>query len=256
MAIRIVTVKIRIKTPEGKRVYANPVWEKKGSLKPLYARVAGKAEHHPEGVYALRYGNKWDFVGQQTDVVMATKLRREQELEDAASAPAAATPTLLNLSGPKILDALELHLAQMETTNLETGKEAAAQKSIDEMCRTVEAFQRTCKKTYVREVTGVDLVGYFAMMRVQANLNPKASTEKVFRALDKAYIPLYKSKTMPKDGLRWEDMFWVDVVTEPYYKNLVSRVRKQVAREADLRKWQKAMAKVDKDWGPERLDFS
>src|ERR1700726_4701031 len=43
MAIRIVGVKIRIKTPEGKRVYANPVWEKKGSLKPLYARAAGKA---------------------------------------------------------------------------------------------------------------------------------------------------------------------------------------------------------------------
>ncbi len=29
MAIRTVTVKIRIKTPEGKRVYANPVWETK-----------------------------------------------------------------------------------------------------------------------------------------------------------------------------------------------------------------------------------
>jgi hypothetical protein len=77
MAIRTVTVKIRIKTPEGKRVYANPVWETKGRLKPLWARAGTKAELHPEGVYCLRYGNKWEFCGQHYDVVMATKLRCE-----------------------------------------------------------------------------------------------------------------------------------------------------------------------------------
>jgi len=42
-------------------VYANPVWETKGRLRPLWARINGKAEHHPEGVYALRYGSKWEF---------------------------------------------------------------------------------------------------------------------------------------------------------------------------------------------------
>jgi len=85
MAIRTVTVKIRIKTPDGKRVYAGPVYETKGRLKALWARVNGKPELHPEGVYVLRYGTKWEFCGQATDVVMATKLRREQELEDAAN---------------------------------------------------------------------------------------------------------------------------------------------------------------------------
>jgi hypothetical protein len=144
MAIRTVTIKIRIKTSEGKRVYADPVFEAKGRLKALYARVGGKAVHHPEGVYALRYGRNWEFCGQQTDVVIATKLRREQELEDAACAPVPITP--ITQYGPKILDSLEVHLAQMGTTNLETGKEAAAKKSIDEMRRTVEAFQRTSKR--------------------------------------------------------------------------------------------------------------
>jgi hypothetical protein len=43
---------------------------------------------------------------------------------------------------------------------------------MDEMRRTLEAFQRTCKKTFVREVTGNDLVGYFKQMRIQAQLNP------------------------------------------------------------------------------------
>lgn len=170
MAIRTVTIKIRIRTPEGKRVYASPVYETKGRLKPLWARVAGKAEHHPEAVYVLRYGNKWEFVGQHTDVVTATKLRREQELEDVANAPASVAP--ITQSGPKILEAMEQYLAKKSIMDPTTGKEALAPKTVSHIRGVVESFQRTCVKTYIREVAGQDLVGYFSMLRTQANLDP------------------------------------------------------------------------------------
>ena len=42
-------------------------------------------------MYALRYGNRWEFCGQGTDVVTATKLRLEQRLEDAANRPSAGS---------------------------------------------------------------------------------------------------------------------------------------------------------------------
>jgi hypothetical protein len=179
MAIRTVTVKIRIKTPEGKRVYANPVWETKGRLKPLWARVGTKAELHPEGVYCLRYGDKWEFCGQHIDVVTATKLRREQELEDAANNPAPITS--INQSGPTILEAMEKYLAKKATMDFIIGKEALAPKTISGMRGQIEAFQRACGKTYMKEVTGQDLVAYFSMLRVQVNLNPAAPdyTEKL-----------------------------------------------------------------------------
>ena len=179
MAIRTVTVKIRIKTPEGKRVYANPVWEAKGRLKPLWARVGTKAELHPEGVYCLRYGDKWEFCGQHIDVVTATKLRREQELEDAANNPAPITS--INQSGPTILEAMEKYLAKKATMDFIIGKEALAPKTICGMRGQIEAFQRACGKTYMKEVTGQDLVAYFSKLRVQANLNPAAPdyTEKL-----------------------------------------------------------------------------
>jgi len=61
----------------GKQVYANPVWETKGRLRPLWARINGKAEHHPECVYALRYGSKWEFCGQHTDVVLYAQSCRQ-----------------------------------------------------------------------------------------------------------------------------------------------------------------------------------
>jgi len=35
------------------------------------------------------------------------------------------------------------------------------------------AFQRICKKAYIREVIGGDLVAYFKKMRDQANLDAK-----------------------------------------------------------------------------------
>src|ERR1700730_4524422 len=124
MAIRKVSVKIRIKNPTGKRPYENPVWETKGRLKPLWARVGGKAEHHPEGVYALRYGSKWEFCGQHTDVVMATRLRREQELEDAANPPVPVTS--ITQSGPTILEVMEQYLTKKALMDPTTGKEALA----------------------------------------------------------------------------------------------------------------------------------
>jgi integrase len=172
MAIRTVTINIRIKTPEGKRVYANPVYEAKGRLKAFWARVNGKPEYHPEGVYALRYGSKWEFCGRQTDVVTATKLRREQELDDAANTPATVTP--ITQSGPTMLEAMEQYLAKKALMDPTTGKEALAPKSVSGMRSVIEAFQRTCGKTYLREVMGKDLVGYFSMLRTQANLDPKA----------------------------------------------------------------------------------
>src|ERR1035437_4735079 len=111
MAIRKVSIKIRIKTAEGRLKVVNPVWEMKGRLKPLWARMGGKAEHHPEAVYVLRYGTKWENVGQAIDMVMARKLRREQELEDKAI-PAPRPPTPINQCGPTILEAMEQYLAK------------------------------------------------------------------------------------------------------------------------------------------------
>jgi hypothetical protein len=55
MANTKVALQIRIRLSDGRRVYAAPVFAKNRKLKPLTASVNGKDEHHPEGVYVLRY---------------------------------------------------------------------------------------------------------------------------------------------------------------------------------------------------------
>lgn len=56
MANRTATLYIRITAEDGRKPYCKPVYLSKGRLKPHFALVDGKPEHHPEGVYYVRYG--------------------------------------------------------------------------------------------------------------------------------------------------------------------------------------------------------
>jgi hypothetical protein len=67
MPVPAVRLKIRVRLSNGSRAYVDPVYSSNGKLKPLYAVVNGKPEHHPEGIYNLRYvkagKSVWDAVG-------------------------------------------------------------------------------------------------------------------------------------------------------------------------------------------------
>jgi hypothetical protein len=67
MPVPAVRLKIRVRLSNGSRAYVDPVYSSNGKLKPLYAVVNGKPEHHPEGIYNLWYvkaGKRvWDAVG-------------------------------------------------------------------------------------------------------------------------------------------------------------------------------------------------
>jgi hypothetical protein len=60
-------LKMRVRLSNGNRAYVDLVLSPNDKLKPLYVFVDSKPEHHPEGVYHLRYlnGGKrvWDAVG-------------------------------------------------------------------------------------------------------------------------------------------------------------------------------------------------
>ena len=73
---------IRIKMQDGSRPFCEPVYSANRKLKPGYAIVKGKPEHHQEGVYHLRYlrGEKrvWESVG--TDAQEALLRQHQREL--------------------------------------------------------------------------------------------------------------------------------------------------------------------------------
>lgn len=89
-----VTIYIRIKRKDGSNAFERPAKSGNNRLKPLYALVKGKPEHHPEGIYYLRYRrdgrNVWESVGSSEDEVVTLALKRE--LGQMPEAPAAVPP--------------------------------------------------------------------------------------------------------------------------------------------------------------------
>ena len=82
-----IQLKYRIRLADGSRRYVDPVYSANGKLRPSYAIVDGKAELHPEGVYAFRRvlsGKRvWETVGRDAQLAMTTKLRLEHSAQAA-----------------------------------------------------------------------------------------------------------------------------------------------------------------------------
>lgn len=108
MANRTATLYIRITTADGRKSYCKPVYLSKGRLKSQYAMVNGEPEHHPEGVYYLRFGvdgGKQQFVqiGKDSFVALdklAEKQRwlRDRERQVVPQAPVNPRPETSRLS--------------------------------------------------------------------------------------------------------------------------------------------------------------
>jgi hypothetical protein len=85
----VVRLKIRVRLSDGSRPFLDPVPAPKGRLKPLCAIVNGTPEHHPEGVYFLRYAknNKrvWEAVGDDAQIALDAKRRKERVLAAIAA---------------------------------------------------------------------------------------------------------------------------------------------------------------------------
>jgi len=75
---------IRVRLAIGKRVYANPAYAPNGRIKPFYAVIEDKLEHHPEGVYHLRYvknGKRvWRAVGTDAYAAITAQLKTDKAL--------------------------------------------------------------------------------------------------------------------------------------------------------------------------------
>lgn len=112
---------IRIKLADGTRQYAEPVYAANRKLKPLYAILNAKPEHHPEAVYHLRYlraGKRvWESVG--TDGQEA--LNRQRQREAGLNAKRAGVEILEPASaGRPLADAVVEYLDEVRRSKSES----------------------------------------------------------------------------------------------------------------------------------------
>jgi hypothetical protein len=79
---------IRIRRSDGTDAFVDPAWNRNRTLREGYARIERQPEHHPEGVYYLRFlrdGKRvWEAVGSDANAAIVALRNTEHDLRSIA----------------------------------------------------------------------------------------------------------------------------------------------------------------------------
>jgi len=153
------TLFLRIRTADGKRRIAAPVYSANRKLKRLFALVNGQPEFHLEGIYYLRYydGEKqvWERIGNDTDAAIAGQFRREQVLR------AKAAGLQVNEEKKEVRIPLEFAIENF-LSDVKTQRSAQSAKHWSWL---LSRFRENCEKTYLDEIERRDIINFMAFFR-------------------------------------------------------------------------------------------
>jgi integrase/recombinase XerD len=197
MSSPVVRLKIRVRLSDGSRPFLDPVFSANGKLKPLYAVVNGTSEHHPEGIYHLRYlrGDKrvWEAVGADAQLAVTLKLKKEKLLAAKAAGVKVEDDAEQPPTGHVLATAIAEYLAET--------KEHKLQKTLAAYTRTLRAFESCCSKQQLEEIDRKDLLDYMTFLKAQGN-GPRTVRNRIdyFQIFLHHYgLPsLLKGKDLPK----------------------------------------------------------
>jgi integrase/recombinase XerD len=157
------TLFLRIRTTDGKRRVASPVYTANHKLKRLFATVDGKAEYHPEGIYYLRFydGDRqvWERVGKDTDAAIAAQFRREQTLR------ARAAGLQVNEEPKEVRIPLEFAIENF----LSDVKTQRSVQSAKHWSWLLSRFRENCEKIYLDEIERRDIIQFMAFFRTRGS---------------------------------------------------------------------------------------
>jgi site-specific recombinase XerD len=154
-----IKLEIRIKNSTGCSAFHAPVMASNGKLKPFGAMVNGKQEMHPEGVYHLRYTNEhgkrvYERVGKDASEALNLLRRRQLGRESLAVGLRVVDPTG---NRTRIDDAISLYLTRVAISR--------SQRTQNEFNLFLPQFHDLCRKVFLDQITGDDLLLYAAMLR-------------------------------------------------------------------------------------------
>lgn len=198
MKAPVVRLKIRIRLPDGSRPFLDPVLSSNGKLKPLYAIVDGKPEHHPNGTYFLRYavpGGKRVYKPISKDADPLTELQKRQKGLDAQAAG-----VVLAEQEPERRTPLKAAI----TEYLEEVKDAKAIKTLLAYSLTLKLFAEAIKRESLEEIDRKDVLAFIRSMRTEKQ-SPRTIANRVSYLNTFFYRFGLKSPLLKTDKVKFTD---------------------------------------------------
>jgi integrase len=172
-----------------------------GKLKPLFAFVDGKQEHHPEGVYHLRYlkaGKRiWENLGSDAPSAITAQMKRERTIEAVAAgialAPVVAFPTpAQDESGSGRL------LSTSAAEYLEEIKLSKKPKTLAAYATALKYFQESCPKIHLEDIDRKDMLRFHAFLRDTKKQSPRSCWNKFSNVM--SFLKAQKNRELVKTG--------------------------------------------------------
>jgi integrase/recombinase XerD len=108
---------IRVRVRSGRHSFHDPVWNRNRTLRSGYALVQGQPEHHPEGIYYLRFlrGQKrvWQAVGAEPDAALVALKNQEHDLQAVSLGRSASEPIAPTEAPLPLAEAISSYLAEV-----------------------------------------------------------------------------------------------------------------------------------------------
>jgi integrase len=141
--------------------------------------VKGQPEHHPEGVYALRFlrGSKpaYEEIGQDPAQAIVAKRKKETLLQAKADGIALVPPT--EAASPKTSGLKRLMRAAMDKYIADT-KAHKARRTYNAYALVLNLFDEFCEKKYLEDVDRDDLLAFIIELRAKG-LAPRTVANRI-----------------------------------------------------------------------------
>jgi integrase/recombinase XerD len=156
-----------IRTRDSQNHFAKAVWLTKSRIRPHYAVVDGKPEHHPEGTYYLRYrlaGKRvWTPIGSDPSLVFDRWREKNNQLDAIAIG-----------REPVPVEAEKRVKQNLAETAAEYLLETAAHKSKKTLAAyaiAIELFQESCQKENLEDIDRKDMLAFIAFLKAAPRNN-------------------------------------------------------------------------------------
>jgi len=171
----VVRLKLRVRLADGSRPYLDPVLSANRKLKPLYAVVNGKAEHHPEGTYFLRYAGAdgkrvWDNVGKDAQLALDALDKKEKVLQARAAGVVVVVEDVAVKKQTNLVEATTEYLAEV--------KDSKSIKTHQAYSLALRHFSEAVRKESLEAIDRKDVLAFIAFLRSRGN-TPRTIANKV-----------------------------------------------------------------------------